>query len=148
MAKGLRADGHLTTVVGDGRNGLDHALSGDFDLMVLDIGLPSLDGFDVLDRLRSQGSKLPVIVLTARDSVTDTVSALEGGANDYMAKPFRSRSCSPGSICGCVSAPTTATAEATSSRPAVSASTSAPGGPRWAPRRSSCRPASSGSPRS
>ena len=89
VAKGLRADGHLTTVVGDGRNGLDHALSGDFDLMVLDIGLPSLDGFDVLDQLRSQGSKLPVIVLTARDSVTDTVSALEGGADDYMAKPFR-----------------------------------------------------------
>jgi len=89
VAKGLRADGHLTTVVGDGRDGLDQALSGEFDLMVLDIGLPSLDGFDVLDQLRSQGSKLPVIVLTARDSVTDTVSALEGGADDYMAKPFR-----------------------------------------------------------
>ena len=57
--------------------------------MVLDIGLPSLDGFDVLDQLRSQGSTMPVIVLTARDSVTDTVSALEGGADDYMAKPFR-----------------------------------------------------------
>jgi DNA-binding response OmpR family regulator len=89
VAKGLRADGHLTTVVGDGREGLDNALSGDFDLMVLDIGLPAIDGFDVLDQLRSQGSKLPVIVLTARDSVTDTVSALEGGADDYMAKPFR-----------------------------------------------------------
>jgi DNA-binding response OmpR family regulator len=89
IAKGLRADGHLTTVVGDGREGLDHAMSGDFDLMVLDIGLPSLGGFDVLDQLRSQGSKMPVIVLTARDSVTDTVSALEGGADDYMAKPFR-----------------------------------------------------------
>ena len=70
-------------------DGLDHALSGDFDLMVLDIGLPRLDGFDVLDQLRSQGSRMPVIVLTARDSVTDTVSALEGGADDYMPKPFR-----------------------------------------------------------
>ena len=89
VAKGLRADGHLATVVADGREGLDHAMSGAFDLMVLDIGLPSLDGFDVLDQLRSQGSKLPVIVLTARDSVTDTVTALEGGADDYMAKPFR-----------------------------------------------------------
>jgi DNA-binding response OmpR family regulator len=89
VAKGLRADGHLATVVGDGRVGLDHALSGDYDLMVLDIGLPGIDGFDVLDQLRSQGSRLPVIVLTARDSVTDTVSALEGGADDYMAKPFR-----------------------------------------------------------
>jgi DNA-binding response OmpR family regulator len=56
---------------------------------VLDIGLPGLDGFAVLDRLRSQGSRMPVIVLTARDSVTDTVSALEGGADDYMSKPFR-----------------------------------------------------------
>nr|WP_202388519.1 response regulator transcription factor [Nocardioides flavescens] len=89
VAKGLSADGHRATTVGDGRVGLDHALSGDFDLMVLDIGLPGLDGFEVLDQLRSQGSRLPVIVLTARDSVSDTVSALEGGADDYVPKPFR-----------------------------------------------------------
>jgi DNA-binding response OmpR family regulator len=89
VAKGLRADGHLTTVVGDGREGLDHAMSGEFDLVVLDIGLPTMDGFEVLDHLRSQGSSVPVIVLTARDSVTDTVSALENGADDYMPKPFR-----------------------------------------------------------
>jgi DNA-binding response OmpR family regulator len=89
VAKGLAADGHRTTAVADGRVGLDHALSGEFDLMVLDIGLPGLGGFDVLHQLRSQGSKLPVVVLTARDSVTDTVSALEGGADDYMPKPFR-----------------------------------------------------------
>ncbi|KQW44017.1 two-component system response regulator [Nocardioides sp. Root1257] len=89
VSKGLRADGHVTTCVGDGRHGLEHALSDDFDLMVLDIGLPGIDGFEVLDRLRSQGSQLPVIVLTARDSVGDTVSALEGGADDYMPKPFR-----------------------------------------------------------
>jgi DNA-binding response OmpR family regulator len=89
VSKGLAADGHRTTAVADGRLGLDHALSGEFDLMVLDIGLPGMDGFEVLDQLRSQGSRLPVIVLTARDSVTDTVSALEGGADDYMPKPFR-----------------------------------------------------------
>jgi DNA-binding response OmpR family regulator len=89
VSKGLRADGHLATTVADGREGLDHALSGEYDLVVLDIGLPSMDGFEVLDRLRSQGSKVPVIVLTARDSVGDTVSALEGGADDYMPKPFR-----------------------------------------------------------
>lgn len=89
VAKGLRAEGHVVTVAGDGVTGLDHALSGEHDLMVLDIGLPLLDGFQVLDQLRSQGSRLPVIVLTARDSVTDTVSALEGGADDYMPKPFR-----------------------------------------------------------
>ncbi len=89
LAKGLRSEGHLATVVRDGRQGLDDALSGEHDLVILDIGLPGLDGFEVLDRLRSQGSRVPVIVLTARDSVTDTVSALEGGADDYMAKPFR-----------------------------------------------------------
>ncbi|MDF1604175.1 response regulator transcription factor [Nocardioides sp. YIM 152315] len=89
VAKGLRADGHQTTIVADGHAGLDRALGGDFDLVVLDIGLPGLDGFEVLDQLRAQGSQVPVIVLTARDSVGDTVSALEGGADDYMPKPFR-----------------------------------------------------------
>ncbi|GAA3537859.1 response regulator transcription factor [Nocardioides daeguensis] len=89
VAKGLRAEGHRTTVAADGTTGLDHALAGDVDLVVLDIGLPGIDGFELLDQLRSQGSRIPVIVLTARDSVTDTVSALEGGADDYMPKPFR-----------------------------------------------------------
>ncbi len=89
VAKGLRAEGHTAIAVSDGREGLDHALSGGFDLMVLDIGLPGMDGFEVLDQLRSQGSRIPVIILTARDSVSDTVSGLEGGADDYMPKPFR-----------------------------------------------------------
>jgi DNA-binding response OmpR family regulator len=89
VSKGLRAEGHLTRIVGDGKEGLDHALSGDYDLVVLDIGLPTMDGFTVLEQLRAQGSRVPVIVLTARDSVGDTVSALEGGADDYMPKPFR-----------------------------------------------------------
>jgi DNA-binding response OmpR family regulator len=89
IAKGLRAQGHVAAVVGDGVSGRDYALSGEFDLMVLDIGLPRLDGFAVLEQIRQHGSKLPVIVLTARDSVTDTVSALDGGADDYMPKPFR-----------------------------------------------------------
>ena len=57
--------------------------------MVLDIGLPVLDGYAVLEQLRARGSTMPVVVLTARDSVSDTVSALEGGADDYMPKPFR-----------------------------------------------------------
>jgi DNA-binding response OmpR family regulator len=89
IAKGLTAEGHTTVTVGDGADGLDHALSDEFDLMVLDIGLPRISGFDVLDQLRAQGSRMPVIVLTARDSVTDTVSALDSGADDYMSKPFR-----------------------------------------------------------
>jgi DNA-binding response OmpR family regulator len=89
VAKGLKAEGHRTTIAADGEKGLEHALTGSFDLVVLDIGLPRLDGFELLASLRAQGSKVPVIVLTARDSVTDTVSALEGGADDYMPKPFR-----------------------------------------------------------
>jgi DNA-binding response OmpR family regulator len=89
VAKGLKAEGHGVEVATDGPRGLDEALGGDFDLMILDIGLPGMSGFDVLDQLRAQGSRMPVIVLTARDSVTDTVSALDGGADDYMSKPFR-----------------------------------------------------------
>ena len=89
VAKGLRAAGFTPTVVDDGKAGLDHALSGEYDLVILDIGLPGLDGFSLLEQLRGAGSRLPVIALTARDSVTDTVRGLEGGANDYMAKPFR-----------------------------------------------------------
>ncbi|GIG35214.1 response regulator transcription factor [Cellulomonas pakistanensis] len=89
VAKGLRANGLTPTVVEDGMDALDHALSGEFDLLVLDIGLPRLDGFAVLARLREAGSALPVIILTARDSVSDTVAGLEGGADDYVPKPFR-----------------------------------------------------------
>ena len=89
VAKGLQAEGHVVTAVTDGHAGLDEALGGQHDLVVLDIGLPGMDGYEVLHRLRAQGSKVPVIVLTARDSVSDTVTALEGGADDYMPKPFR-----------------------------------------------------------
>jgi DNA-binding response OmpR family regulator len=65
------------------------ARSGDFELLILDIGLPEMDGFEVLRRLREEGTRLPVIILTARDAVTDTVAGLEGGADDYVPKPFR-----------------------------------------------------------
>lgn len=89
VAKGLQAEGFTPTVVTDGVTGLDYALTGEFDLVVLDIGLPGIDGLSILDRLSSDRPDLPVIMLTARDSVTDTVQALEGGAVDYMSKPFR-----------------------------------------------------------
>ena len=89
VSKGLKAEGFTPTVVADGITGLDYALTGEFDLMVLDIGLPGLDGFRILERVTAERPTLPVIVLTARDSVTDTVAALEGGAADYMSKPFR-----------------------------------------------------------
>jgi DNA-binding response OmpR family regulator len=89
IEKGLRSEGYTPTVVGDGITGFDYAVSGEFDLAVLDIGLPGMDGFALLGQLRASGSSMPVIVLTARDSGTDTVRGLEGGADDYMAKPFR-----------------------------------------------------------
>jgi DNA-binding response OmpR family regulator len=89
VAKGLRASGLTPTTVADGLTAFDYAMTGDFDLLILDIGLPHMDGFTVLRQLRDSGSRLPVIILTARDSVTDTVAGLEGGADDYMAKPFR-----------------------------------------------------------
>jgi two-component system copper resistance phosphate regulon response regulator CusR len=89
VEKGLSANGFAVTVVTDGPSAYDYAMTGDFDLMVLDIGLPGMDGFTVLRKLRADGSALPVIVLTARDSVQDTVAGLEGGADDYMPKPFR-----------------------------------------------------------
>ena len=89
VEKGLSANGFAVTVVGDGNSGYEYAVTGGFDLMVLDIGLPGLDGFTVLRRLREERARIQVIVLTARDSVQDTVAGLEGGADDYMPKPFR-----------------------------------------------------------
>lgn len=89
ITKGLRSAGHQPTAVGTGNEGLIHGQTGGYDLMILDIGLPDIDGFEVLRRLRKTGSTMPVIILTARDSVDDTVAGLEGGADDYMPKPFR-----------------------------------------------------------
>lgn len=89
VQKGLSANGFTVTAVADGPSAYEFARTGDFDLLVLDIGLPGLDGFGVLAKLRSEGSPIPVIMLTARTGVADTVAALEGGADDYMPKPFR-----------------------------------------------------------
>ena len=88
IAKGLTASGLSPMVVEDGPTAMAMALTGEFDLMILDIGLPGMDGFEVLSRIRDGGSSLPVIILTARDSVADTIAGLEGGAEDNMQKPF------------------------------------------------------------
>lgn len=88
LEKGLRSAGYVTTHVGDGRSALEGLLGGEFDLVILDIGLPRMDGFEVLSQARGQGVSTPVIVLTARGSVDDTVQGLTSGANDYLAKPF------------------------------------------------------------
>lgn len=89
VAKGLTSSGYNVTVVDKGAEAISGALGGDYSLIVLDIGLPDMDGFEVLEQIRGQGATLPIIVLTARSSVEDTVSGLEQGADDYMAKPFR-----------------------------------------------------------
>ncbi len=89
LEKGLTAAGFGVTTVTDGVSALDSALSGGHELLLLDLGLPALDGLDVLKRLRERGSSMPVIILTARDSAADTVAGFEGGANDYVSKPFR-----------------------------------------------------------
>jgi DNA-binding response OmpR family regulator len=87
--KGLRAAGYTTTVCANGIEVLEHAQSGDYDLVLLDVGLPEIDGFEILKRLRMTDPAIPVIMLTARTSVVDTVAGLDGGANDYMPKPFK-----------------------------------------------------------
>lgn len=89
VAKGLTSAGYNVTVVDKGAEAISGALGGDYSLIVLDIGLPDMDGFEVLEQIRGQGATLPIIVLTARSSVEDTVSGLEQGADDYMSKPFR-----------------------------------------------------------
>jgi DNA-binding response OmpR family regulator len=89
LEKGFRSNGFVTKVAADGRVALEMARSGEFDLLILDLGLPGMDGFDVLRELREYDTRLPVIILTARDTVTDTVAGLEGGADDYVPKPFR-----------------------------------------------------------
>lgn len=89
VAKGLRSAGYVPTVADNGRDGYHLAQTGDFELIVLDLGLPDQDGFTVLRRLRESRNTTPVIILSARSSIDDTVAGLEGGADDYMAKPFR-----------------------------------------------------------
>ncbi len=88
VSRGFESAGYDTAVVDDGAEGLVAALTGDADLVLLDVGLPTMDGFEVLRELRSRGSTIPVIMLTARSSTRDTVEGLDSGANDYVPKPF------------------------------------------------------------
>ena len=88
ISKGLKAAGYDTTETNSGTTAATLALHGDYDLILLDIGLPDIDGFEVLERLRGQGVTTPVIMLTARTSAADTVAGLTSGADDYMRKPF------------------------------------------------------------
>ncbi|MDR0284764.1 MAG: response regulator transcription factor [Propionibacteriaceae bacterium] len=88
IAKGLKAAGYACFIEATGRGGLKVAEREAIDLVILDIGLPDMSGFTVLERLRGQGVRTPVIILTARSSAADTVAGLTSGADDYMGKPF------------------------------------------------------------
>lgn len=88
VAKGLRAAGFTTLIEPSGEAAVSLALTEELSLILLDVGLPDIDGFEVLSRLRGQGVTTPVIMLTARSSVADTVAGLQSGADDYVAKPF------------------------------------------------------------
>ena len=89
IERGLRSHGFGTTIVADGHAAFTEALSGRHDMLLLDIGLPGKDGFAVLHELRGQNCQIPVVILTARGGEKDTVAGLDGGADDYLSKPFR-----------------------------------------------------------
>jgi DNA-binding response OmpR family regulator len=88
LVKGLRAHGYAVTLARTGRDGLRLAGELEPDGVILDLGLPDIDGVEVLRRLRSRRSAMPVLVLTARDQVRDKVQGLDLGADDYLTKPF------------------------------------------------------------
>jgi DNA-binding response OmpR family regulator len=88
VEKGLRKNGFTTIVAVDGEQAIFMAESSDFDLLLLDLGLPVIDGFTVLCELRSRGEKRPIIIVTANNDERDKAAALAAGANDYITKPF------------------------------------------------------------
>jgi DNA-binding response OmpR family regulator len=89
IEKGLRANGYTTQVAEDGEDATELGLSGDFDLLLLDMALPKREGVEVLEQLRTRGCHIPVIVLTGRPEMRERVSTLRVGADDFMTKPFR-----------------------------------------------------------
>jgi heavy metal response regulator len=88
VARGLMAERFAVDVIADGQSGLELATTYHYDLVILDLMLPKLDGTQVLRRLRSQNVNVPVLILTARDAVADKVGNFEAGADDYLTKPF------------------------------------------------------------
>ena len=89
LEKGLAANGFTTFSVNTGSEAFGVARDDDFDLMILDLGLPGMDGFEVLEAVRARGEAMPVIILTARDEIDEKVRGLDAGADDYVTKPFK-----------------------------------------------------------
>jgi DNA-binding response OmpR family regulator len=88
LRKGLEEEGHTVVCAGDGREGLEIARSQDFDVIILDVMMPKLDGYGLAERLRAEKIPSPILMLTAKDAVEDIVRGLDLGADDYMTKPF------------------------------------------------------------
>src|SRR5205085_7807195 len=88
LVRGLREEGFAVELVQDGKVGLERLQGGRYDLCILDVMLPALGGFQVLAEARGSGVTTPVVMLTARDAVRDRVRGLDGGADDYLTKPF------------------------------------------------------------
>jgi len=88
LLKGLREAGYAVDATGDGEEGLWYAESNDYDLIILDLMLPGMDGMTILKKLRAKGKKNQILILTARDSVEDRVKGLDAGVDDYLIKPF------------------------------------------------------------
>lgn len=88
LEKGLKAAGFATTVAKNGAEAVIAVFDGNFDLLILDLGLPQKNGWTVLEELRGQGQNLPILILSAYDEIKDKVALLDGGANDYISKPF------------------------------------------------------------
>ncbi|MEB0136402.1 response regulator [Actimicrobium sp. CCC2.4] len=88
VAQGLQHEGHTVDVVADGNSGLLALTTHSYDLLLLDLGLPRVNGSTVLATLRQRGDSIPVLILTARDAIADRVRGLNAGADDYLVKPF------------------------------------------------------------
>ena len=88
LTKGLREAGFAVDTTGDGKEGLWYAMGNDYDVIILDLMLPGMDGLEILKEMRGQGRKSHVLILTAKDTVQDRVTGLDLGADDYLVKPF------------------------------------------------------------
>jgi DNA-binding response OmpR family regulator len=88
LRRGLSEDGHVVDTIADGRDCNEYLAASHYDAVVLDLGLPGEDGLSILRRLRSNGQRVPVLILTARDTASDVVAGLDAGADDYLRKPF------------------------------------------------------------
>jgi DNA-binding response OmpR family regulator len=88
VARGLKAERYAVDVAIDGNNGLDHVRSYSYDLIILDLNLPGMSGTELLKQIRKPYPHVPVLILTARDNITDKVANFEAGADDYLTKPF------------------------------------------------------------